>query len=55
MAALTGVRTKIKLADKRAALMDLAKLINMLQPDQIEHTGRDRARAHACARRAQPA
>jgi phage terminase small subunit len=33
----TGVRTRIKLADKRAALMDLAKLINMLQPDRVEH------------------
>jgi hypothetical protein len=35
----TTVRTKIKLADKRAALMDLAKLINMLQPEKVEHTG----------------
>jgi phage terminase small subunit len=35
----TGVRTRIKLADKRAALMDLAKLINMLQPEQINHSG----------------
>jgi hypothetical protein len=34
-----GVRTKIRLADKRAALMDLAKLINMLQPDRVEHAG----------------
>jgi phage terminase small subunit len=34
-----GVRTKIRLADKRAALMDLAKLINMLQPDRVEHSG----------------
>jgi phage terminase small subunit len=34
-----GVRTKIKLADKRAALMDLAKLINMLAPDKVVHGG----------------
>ena len=34
-----GMRTKIRLADKRAALMDLAKLINMLQPDRVVHGG----------------
>ena len=45
---VAGVRTKIKLADKRAALMDLAKLINMLKPEQIEHKGRiEHAHAHA--------
>ena len=34
-----GVRTKIRLADKRAALMDLAKLIQMIGPERLEHTG----------------
>jgi phage terminase small subunit len=34
-----GTKTKIKLSDKRAALMDLAKLINMLKPEQVEHAG----------------
>ena len=42
--AIAGVRTKIRLADKRAALMDLAKLINMLGPERFEHTGPGRAR-----------
>jgi phage terminase small subunit len=36
---VAGVRTKIKMADKQSALMNLAKLINMLQPDKVEHTG----------------
>ena len=45
---VAGVRTKIKLADKQNALMNLAKLINMLQPDKVEHTGRvEHAHAHA--------
>jgi hypothetical protein len=34
-----GLRTKLKLTDKRAALMDLAKLIQMLGPDRVEHSG----------------
>jgi phage terminase small subunit len=34
-----GVRTKIRVADKRAALMDLAKLIQMIGPERLEHTG----------------
>ena len=38
-ASTAGVRTKIKLADKRAALMDLAKLIQMIGPERFEHTG----------------
>ena len=33
------MRTKIRLADKRAALMDLAKLIQMIRPVRLEHTG----------------
>ena len=46
---VAGVRTKIKLADKQNALMNLAKLINMLQPDKVEHTGRVARHAHAHA------
>ena len=34
-----GVRTKIRLADKRAAIMDLAKLIQMIGPERLEYTG----------------
>jgi hypothetical protein len=34
-----GVHAKIRLADKRAALMDLAKLIQMIGPERLEHTG----------------
>ena len=37
--AIAGMRTKIRLADKRAALMDLAKLIQMIGPERLEHTG----------------
>jgi hypothetical protein len=34
-----SVRTKIRLADKRAALMDFARLIQMIGPERLEHTG----------------
>lgn len=34
-------RVRIKLADKRAALGDLAKLLGLIAPKRIEHTGAD--------------
>jgi phage terminase small subunit len=42
-------KTKIKLADKQSALMNLAKLIKMLEPERVthEHTGQiNHAHAH---------